>query len=196
MLREKSMAYQSPVTRLRATLRNSVVWGVGWGIIGTAIATTMRLIDNIPFGYAILDGIGMGIKIAVIGAISGAAFFAFIGVAYRGKRLREISWQRFGLGGFVVAGLFVPAFLQTMNLLTGGELVAWNLLSDDFVFSALFGGITAAGTMILAQRSEAAHPVTVQELLDHMERQSLGEGAPISSRKPERSQSAEPRKLI
>jgi hypothetical protein len=184
------MADENTVTRLRATIRNSVVWGIGWGIIGTAVATAMRLIDKIPVGHAVLDGIGMGIRIAVIGAISGAAFFAFIGIAYRGKRLKEISWRRFGLGGLVVAGLFVPAFLQTMNLLTGGELVAWNLLSDDFVFSALFGGITASGTMILAQRAEAAHPVTVQELLDRMERQSLGEGAAAPSRKPERSRAA------
>jgi hypothetical protein len=185
------MPSENRLTRLRATFRNSVVWGVAWGTFGTAVASVMRLIDRIPFGHALLDGLGMGIRIGVMGAIAGAAFFAFISVAYRGKRLSEISWLRFGVGGAIVAGLFVPGFLQTMSLLTGGGLVPWHLLSDDFVFSALFGGITAAGTMILAQRNEAAHPVTVEQLLDRMERESLGAGGVTGHRKAERSRSAE-----
>jgi hypothetical protein len=78
-----------------------------------------------------------------------------------------------------------------MNLLTGGSLVPWHLVFDDLVFSAAFGGITAAGTMLLAQRYEAAHPVTVQELLDRMERESLGAGEATGYRKTERSRSSE-----
>jgi hypothetical protein len=185
------MSDESRFTRLRATFRNSVVWGLAWGTFGTGVASVMRLIDKIPFGHALLDGLGMGIRIGVMGGIAGAVFFAYISLAYRGKRLSEISWPRFGLGGAIVAGLFVPAFLQTMNLLSGGELVPWNLVWDDSIYSALFGGITAAGTMILAQRDEAAHPVTVQELLDRMERQSLGAGEATGYREAERSRSAE-----
>jgi hypothetical protein len=185
------MSDKSRFPRLRATFRNALVWGVTWGAIGTVVATTMRLIDKIPFGYAVLDGIGMGVRIAVIGAISGAAFFAFIGVAYRGKRLSDISWVRFGIGGAVLAGLFVPAFLQTMNVLTGGSLVPWHLVFDDLVFSAVFGGVTAAGTMLLAQRHEAAHPVTVEELLDRMEQDAITAGEAASYRKPVRSASVE-----
>src|SRR3954469_24395377 len=184
------MASENRFRRLRATFRNSVVWGVAWGTFGTAVASVMRLIDKIPFGSALLDGFGMGIRIGVMGAIAGAAFFAFIGVAYRGKRLSEISWLRFGIGASIVVGPFVPALLQTLNLLSG-ELVPWHLLSDDLVLSAVFGGITAAGTMLLAQRDEAAHPVTVQELLDRMERQTLDAGATPSYRKAERTRSAE-----
>jgi hypothetical protein len=177
--------------RLRATFRNSLVWGVAWGALGSAVATVMRIIDKIPFGNALLDGLGMGIRIGFMGAIAGAAFFAFISVAYRGKRLSEISWPRFGIGAAIVAGLFVPAFLQTMNLLSGGEMVPWHLVADDLVLAAVFGGITAAGTMILAQRDEAAHPVTVQQLLERMERESLGAGEAPGYRKSERSRSAE-----
>jgi hypothetical protein len=177
--------------RLRATFRNSVVWGVVWGTFGTAVASVMRLIDKIPFGYALLDGLGMGIRIGFIGAIAGAAFFAFIRIAYRGMRLSEISWLRFGAGGAIVAGLFVPGFLQTMNLLSGGSLVPWHLVLDDGLLSVFFGGITAAGTMMLAQRDEAAHPVTVEQLLDRMEQESLGAGGATEYRKAERSRSAE-----
>jgi hypothetical protein len=35
----------------------------------------MRLMDRLPFGIALLDGLGMGIRIGVAGAITGAAFF-------------------------------------------------------------------------------------------------------------------------
>jgi len=185
------MPVKSRFPRLRATFRNSVVWGVVWGTFGTAVASAMRLMDKIPLPYALLDGLGMGFRIGVMGAITSAAFFAFISVAYRGKRLSEISWMRFGIGGFIVAGLFVPGFLQAMNLLTGGPLVPWHLLFDDFVFSAFFGGITAAGTMILAQRDEAAHPVTVEDLLDRMEQESLGAGEPVGYRRDERSRAGE-----
>lgn len=185
------MADGKRFTRLRATFRNSVVWGTIWGAIGTGVASTMRLIDRIPLGHALVDGLGMGIRIGFMGALAGAVFFAFMILAYRGKRLSEISWMRFGIGAAVVCGLFVPFFLQSMNLLTGGPLVPWNLLSDDFVLAALFGGITAAGTMLIAQRDEAAHPVTVEELLDRMEQDSLGPGKAKAYRKTERQRAAE-----
>ncbi|MFL5524190.1 MAG: hypothetical protein ACJ8AF_08785 [Gemmatimonadaceae bacterium] len=185
------MATESRFRRLRAAVGNSVAWGVIWGGIGTAVATTMRIIDNIPLGHAVLDGIGMGIRIGFVGGIAGAAFFAFIGLAYRGKRLSEISWVRFGIGGAVLAGLFVPSLLQTMNLLTGGTLVPWHLIADDFALSLVFGGVTAAGTMLLAQRHEAAHPVTVQELLERMESNLLDAGDASVYRKVDRTRSVE-----
>jgi len=185
------MADEKRFMRLRAAVSNALVWGVAWGGLGTVVASAMRLVDQIPFGRALLDGLGMGIRIGFIGAIAGTAFFAFIALAYRGKRLKEISWVRFGIGGAILAGLFVPAFLQTMNLLSGGELVPWSLVFDDSVFSAVFGGITAAGTMLLAQRHEAAYPVTVEDLLERMERDTLAAGAAAEYTKPQRSRSAE-----
>ena len=185
------MSNESRFPRLRGAFRNALVWGAAWGAFGTAVASAMRIIDKIPLGYALLDGLGMGIRIGVVGAIAGTAFFAFISLAYRGRRLSEISWLRFGVGGAVLAGLFVPSFLQTMNLLTGGDLVPWNLVFDDAVYSAVFGGITAAGTMILAQRDEAKHPVTVEDLLERMERQSLGAGEATGYEKAKRSRTSE-----
>ena len=171
------MPDESKPRRLRAIFKNSVVWGGIWGVLGTAISAVFRLNDNIPFGNAILDGIGMGIRIGVVGGLTGAAFATFIAIAYRGKSLKEISWPKFGLGGAVLAGLFVPTWMQTMNVLTGGGMVPFNLINDDIVMSALFGGITAAGTMLMAQRAEAKNPVTVQELLDRMEQRAIETGS-------------------
>ena len=163
-------------SRLRAAFKNAIVWGAGWGVMGTAVATVMRVIDGIAPLNALLDGIGMGVRIGIVGGITGAVFAAFIGLAYRGKRLSEISWQRFGLGGFIVGGLFVPAFIQGMSILTGGGVVPFDLINDDMLYSAVFGGITAAGTMLLAQRDEAKNPVTAAQLFERMERESLGPG--------------------
>ena len=183
------MADQGKSRRLRAVFKNAIVWGVAWGGLGTVVASLMRLNDNIPLLNAILDGIGMGIRIGIVGALTGAAFSTFISVAYRGKRLAEISAVRFGIGGAILAGVFVPTWMQTMNLLSGSGMVPWNLITDDIVFSTVFGGITAAGTMLLAQRDEAKNPVTVQELLDRMERESLGTGSAPDYQTTERSRS-------
>jgi hypothetical protein len=147
--------------RLWAIIRNAVTWGITWGALGTAVATVFRLNDKIPFVNALLDGIGMGVRIGVAGAFTGAAFAAFISLAYRGKNLREISPLR---------------WMETMSLLTGGGLVPFHLINGDIVYSALFGGITAAGTMIMAQRDEVKNPDTVQDLLERMDTQSLGAG--------------------
>lgn len=186
------MSGEKKFARLRGAFRNSLVWGVVWGTFGTVVATAMRLSDNISFGSAVIDGLGMGIRTGVIGAISGAAFFAYMIVAYRGKLLSEISWRRFGNGGAIVAGVFVPAFLQTMNFLSGTGLVPWHLVSDDLVLAALFGGITAAGTVIIAQRDEAAHPVTVQELLERMDAKRL---APAERMRVERMRARDPQNI-
>ena len=158
-------------------MRNAVVWGAGWGILGTAVATVMRLIDNISPVMAFLDGLGMGIRIGLVGALAGAAFAAFISIAYRGQGISDISWRKFGLRGMVLGGLFVPTFIQTMSLLTGGGFAPFGDIAGDMLYSALFGGITAAGTMKLAQMDEARHPLTANDLLDRMERQSIGGGA-------------------
>lgn len=163
-------------SRLRAIFKNAVVWGAAWGALGTAVASLMRLNDNLPLWQAILDGIGMGVRIGIVGGITGAAFAAFISVAYRGKRLAEINWLKFGLGGLILGGLFVPAFLETASLLTGGGFVPFNLINGDMLMAGLFGGITAAGTMKLAQHGVDKDPVTADVLLDKMEQQSLGPG--------------------
>ena len=185
------MAEEKKSRRFWAGFKNAVTWGVIWGALGTAVATVFRLSDNIAFPFAVLDGIGMGIRIGVVGALAGAAFSTFMSIAYRGKRLSEISAAKFGIGGAIVGGLFVPAWMQSLSLLTGGGLVPFNLINSDIVLSTLFGGITAAGTMILAQRDEAKNPVTVEQLLNQMERESLAPGEMADYAAKERARAAE-----
>ncbi|MES2521734.1 MAG: hypothetical protein V4617_03465 [Gemmatimonadota bacterium] len=183
------MSDERPFGRLRAAFKNATVWGVAWGALGTGVATAMRLSDGIPMLNAIGDGVGMGIRIGIAGAVTGAAFSAFVSLAYRGKRLREISPVRFGIGGAILAGLFVPAFLQTMNLLSGEGMVAWSLVIDDILYSTLFGGITAAGTMRLAQRD--ADAVSVHDLPGRAPGDLLGEGEAPAFTSQQREKAAE-----
>ena len=152
------MSDEKKPRRLWGAFRNAVVWGVTWGALGTVVSALFRLNDDIPFPNWILDGIGMGIRIGVVGALTGAAFATFISFAYRGKRLADISWKKFGIGGAILAGAFVPAWMQALNLLSGDGLAPFNLINGDIVMAAAFGGITAAGTMLLAKRDEARNP--------------------------------------
>ena len=144
--------------RLKAIFKSAVVWGFTWGALGTVVSALMRLGDNISPGFAILDGIGMGIRIGIMGGLAGAAFSAFISLAYRGKNLRDISAAKFGLGGAVFAGAFVPVFMQAMNVISGSGFVPFDLINTDILYSALFGGITAPGTMWLAKKDALRNP--------------------------------------
>jgi hypothetical protein len=170
------MSDETRFRRVRAVFRNAVVWGVSWGALGSIFAGLMRLADNIPFWFALLDGIGMGIRIGIAGALAGAAFSAFISVAYRGKSVRDISAAKFGLGGAIFAGAFIPAWIQAMSLITGGGFVPFDLINTDLIYSSLFGGITAAGTILLAHRDAAANP-DEDELAAGTVRGTLGAGA-------------------
>jgi hypothetical protein len=141
--------------RLRAAVGNALVWGAGWSAAAFAVLVTMRLAGAAP-DVSWLYVVGLAARFGIVGTIAGGAFSAVIGVLYRGRRLSEISWLRFGIGGAVITGVFVPLFLQAMNLLSGDGLVSWGLVLDDAVITAAFGGVAAALSLKLAQRADHA----------------------------------------
>ena len=142
------------VRRLSGALRNAVVWGVAWGALSFVAMLAMRTIGVVvPAHITALDMLGMAVKFGVVGGITGGAFALFISIAYRGRRLADISVLRFGLGGGILAGLFVPTALWTLNFLTGGGSLPFAAIRGDMIASALFGGVAAAGSMWLAQRA-------------------------------------------
>jgi hypothetical protein len=55
----------------------------------------------------------------------------------------------------VITAVFVPLFLQTMNLLSDGHLVPWRLVLDDSLWTGVLGAVAAGGSLKLAQRSRA-----------------------------------------
>ena len=147
------MIVEKIVRRLGGAARIAAAWGVAWFALAFVVIVAFRAIGFVvPPRVTVLDAIGMAIKVGVMGGLTGGAFSLFISRFYRGRRLSEISWARFGIGGAIVAGLFVPGFLQLANLLTGGELVPFDAIRGDTIVATAFGGIAAA--MWLAQRAE------------------------------------------
>lgn len=148
---------------LRAVVRNAVMWGAAWAVAGGAIVAALTLFDPRPgieslperLGVAMISGIGWGIRFGVSGAVIGTVFASVIRFGYQGRRLADINPVRFTLLGAVVGGVGVPLFLQLMNVLTGGNMIAWELVTDDAVWATVFGAVVAAGTILLARRAEA-----------------------------------------
>lgn len=142
--------------RLRGALGNALVWGVGWFAFALAGFAVLRFVGIAPAALSWLDALVLATKGGFIGSIAGGAFSGFIGLYYHGQRLSEISCVRFGIVGGVATGLFVPTFLQTMNLLSGDGLVPMELVLDDAIWTAAFGGASAGGSLKLAQHAETA----------------------------------------
>ncbi len=139
---------------IKAIVRNGVIWGAGWTVLAFLTMRGGRLTGMMqPFWW--VNDLGMAVRIGVLGGVVGAAFAAFIRIAYRGRRLAEINWVRFGVVGGVLAGVFVPVLFQSLNLLSG-ELVPLKYIIDDIAYCAVFGGLMAAGSMKLAQIAEAS----------------------------------------
>ncbi len=163
------MAVGNIFRRLRGTLGNALVWGVGWFTAAFAVFATLRVVGIIPAAVSWEAGLDTAIRLGVMGVIAGGAFSSVIRLLYHGRRLSEISWVRFGIGGGVVAGLFVPVFLQLMNWLSGDGLVPLELVLDDGLLAAVFGGAAAGGSLKLAQRVDTSLPGGTEHQVDRLE---------------------------
>jgi hypothetical protein len=149
------MNVKNIVRRLAGAAKNGVVWGGAWFTLAFGTMLGLRTVGVVvPPEIGVLDIIGMAIRIGIVGGAAGGAFALFVSAFYRGRRLSEISWARFGLGGAAVALLFVLAFFGIGGLVGGGFPALGDILGD-LIMAAGFGGITAGGSMWLAQRAES-----------------------------------------
>lgn len=168
------------IRRLTGAAKNAVVWGTAWFTFAMAVFGVSHIAGIGPAHVSLLDAIGMSIRIGIMGGITGAAFSGFISLFYRGRRLPEINWVRFGVGGGIVGGLFVTTFLVGANLLTGGGIPALGNIFDDIVLATGFGGATAAATMWLAQRAGRV-PGGIDDEIDRPELERLKGADPLAS---------------
>lgn len=150
----------------RAALRNALVWGGTWFVLAIGVFAVLAVVGFVPPGIGWMDRIGMAIRVGIVGVLAGAAFATFIRLRYRGRRLSEISWVRFGLAGGVLTGLFVPAWMQSLNLLSGDGLVSWALIRGDILVSTVFGAVAAGSSLRLAQLAEARLPGGARDRID------------------------------
>jgi hypothetical protein len=65
--------------RLRALLKNALVWGAGWSGFALAVFSVMRLVGILPPSASWVAGLGLAARFGVVGAVSGAAFSTIIG---------------------------------------------------------------------------------------------------------------------
>src|SRR3954469_8348298 len=174
--------------RIRGVFGNAVVFAVGWTVGAFTLWLVLRQARIVPH-LSILSGVGIAVRFGVMGFITGAIFPGVMILAYRGRRLSEIGWVRFGIVGGIVTGLFVPTFMEVMNVLSGGGGVPMRLIRLDIVLAAGLGAVMAAFSLKLAQYVSARFPDTFQSHVDRMERKirltSGGPDLPIT--RPSRS---------
>ena len=139
----------------RGAMGNALLWGVGWCLAGFLVFATLRLAGVTPRG-SLADGLGLAIRIGFWGGLAGAVFSSAIRLMYRGRRLSELSWVRFGIAGGLVTGTFVPLCLQLLNVLFGDGAIPWHLVLDDGVWTAVFGAAAAGSSLKLAQHVDRA----------------------------------------
>ncbi len=151
--------------RVRGAIGNVVVWGIGWSVLGFAANMAMRMTGIIDAPVSVVDAAVVGLKIGLGGGIAGAAFSAFIAFAYRNKRIQDISWLKFGLGGAVVTAASITAFVQGASLLGGGRLIEWQYMNPTVGLFAVFGFGVAAVSMKLAQSKTPRSPDREELLL-------------------------------
>ena len=167
---------------LTGAARNGVVWGIAWFALAFVTILVLRTIGVIvPATIGVLDAIGMAIRIGIVGGIAGGVFAACIRLFYRGRRLSEIDPVRFGLGGAIVAELFMLAFFAITNLAAGNGFPRLDDILSDLVIAAVFGGIAAGGSMWLAQRSEPGADEAPDALAGSDPRTAIGAGDPLAS---------------
>jgi hypothetical protein len=144
-------------------LRNALTWAAAWALAGGAIVGVLSLFDPNPaieslperVGMALFAAVAWGVRFGLAGAVIGTAFAVVVRLGFRGRRLADIDPVRFALLGAVVGGVGVPLYLQLMNVLTGGHLIAWGLVTDDAVWATLFGAVAAGGSILVARRADA-----------------------------------------
>lgn len=143
------------IRRLTGAAKNAVVWGTAWFALSFATILGLRTMGVVvPAQIGVLDAIGMAIRVGIVGGLAGGTFALFISRAYRGRRLSGISPLRFGLGGAMVAELFMVAFFAIGTLASGDGFPALADIASDLVMAAVFGGVAAGASMWLAQRAE------------------------------------------
>lgn len=147
------MDFDNISRRLRGAIGNAVVWGAGWTVAALAVFAVLKVAGILSPSVIWLDSLLVAARFGFMGGIAGAAISPVISFLYRGRRLRDIRAVRFGIGGGIAAGLFVPAFLQAMNVLSGGAPVPMEVIMDDGLLAALFGAVAAGGSLKLAQRA-------------------------------------------
>ena len=145
--------------RLRGAVGMGLTWAAGWAVGGVLIGVTSRLLPGLPWDsfFAVFDAPLPAL--AIPGFFGGALFSMVLGIAGRRRRFDELSLPRFAAWG-AVGGLLlslVPAAMTAVGMASlshpdGGGL--WRITAAIAGPFTLLGAVSAAGSLILARRTE------------------------------------------
>lgn len=134
---------------------NGLVWGGAWFLGVMTMATTANAIDG--YGFRI-GGWELAVPGGILFAAAGVAFSTVVTFVLRGRKLSDLNWLRFGLGGGVVSFLFLPTLVSVLRALSGDDMLESTKLLGTGGLGFMFGGVAAAGTLKLAQLSDRYLP--------------------------------------
>lgn len=141
--------------RLRAIAMNGLFWGGAWFVGVMTMATTANLIDGRGF---LIEGWELAVPGGILFAGAGIAFSTVVTLVLRGRKLSDLNWLRFGLGGGVVSFVFLPTLVSVLRALSGDDMLPLMKLLGTGGLGFMFGGVAAAGTLKLAQLSDRYLP--------------------------------------
>jgi hypothetical protein len=138
--------------KLRGALGNAAVWGATWFGAGSTILSAAALTGLAPGSVSLGVILQLALSIGITGFVAGAGFSIVLGTEYRRHRLEDMQVGGMAIKGAVISVLLAP-WVSFAAIGLGGSGVSLGLLAANVIGSALLGGLTAAGTVILAQRS-------------------------------------------
>ena len=159
--------------RLRGAFGNAVFWGVVWFVIGLLFLAAQSLRG---FVFYLPGLIAQATFAGLLGAITGGIFSAFIAARFSRMQVDDLKARQFALGG-VLIGMLAGLLLQLWFL--RGSVFFPPRIGDVLVPMAFFGtigGVTALGSIKIAQRSLPTS-TPVQSLEPDSDHTQLGSGS-------------------
>jgi hypothetical protein len=173
---------------LRGALGMGFTWAVGWAGIGLLIGVTSRLLPGLPFWDAFFRVFDAPLPaLAVPGFFGGVLFSTVLRITGRNHRFDELSLPRFtawgAAGGFLLA--LLPAALVAVGMASTEGGTVWELTAAIITPLTILGAGSAAGTLLVARRSDRVEMVQVQNRMPNAEcRVPSSEGVRTPLRKP------------
>jgi hypothetical protein len=144
---------------LRGALANGLLWGLGFAACGAAMLSAIWITGHAPPRADPLAIVVLSIKFGFFGVFSGIAFSLLLALLRRREATLGMGWVRFAVIGAVATGLFVPSFMQFLNIVSGDGPVPMRDVTDDAVWATAFGGVAAVLTYAVARRARTRGPV-------------------------------------
>jgi hypothetical protein len=135
--------------RIRGAIGNALTWGVAWFAGGLALAGGLIVTGFYPASAGWVIALAIAKNLGVTGFFTGGVFSVYLGLAHHHHQLHDLRAGRMALVGAAIAagsslGLLVATF---------GAVLTANALIVDGLIAAVFGAITAGGTIGLSQRA-------------------------------------------